>query len=103
MAPAVPAKGNRQAAGVSTNMVAGDPESVKTMLATLAEMQKKLTDNSEYVGRRFAEEARAIHHGESDARGIYGEASAAEAADLRDEGIQAMPLPFPVRPQGSDA
>lgn len=102
MAPAVPAKGNQRTAG-SAAMAAGDPEAVKAMLKTLAELQKSMIVKSEYVGGRFADEARAIHHGESDARGIYGETSPAEAVALRDEGISAMPLLFPVRPRGGDA
>jgi hypothetical protein len=93
MAPAIPAKGNR---GAETPMASGDAAAMKAMLAKLAELQKSMTDSSEYVGRRFAEEARAMHHGETDTRGIYGETSAAEAAALRDEGIPALPLLFPV-------
>lgn len=93
MAPAIPVKGNR---GAETPMAAGDPAAMKAVLARLAELQKSLTDSSEYVGHRFAEEARAMHYGETQTRGIYGETSAAEAAALRDEGIPAMPLLFPV-------
>ena len=45
-----------------------------------------------------ADEARAIHHGDSDKRSIHGEATPAEAARLTEEGIEVMPLPFPVTP-----
>lgn len=103
MAPAVPAKGNREPLPRQPVMAGGDDARLKEMLKAVAELQKAMTDNSEYVGPRFADEARAIHYGEKDARGIYGEASADEAAALRDEGIEAMPLLFPVRRGGGDA
>lgn len=51
--------------------------------------------NTEDVGRRFAEEARRIHYGEVDARGIRGEATPDEAEALRDEGIEFASLPLP--------
>lgn len=104
MAPAVPAKGNtRQPMPPQPVMAGGGDARLKEMLKAVAELQKAMTDNSEYVGPRFADEARAIHYGEKDARGIYGEASADEAAALREEGIEAMPLLFPLRPGGGDA
>ena len=51
--------------------------------------------NTEDVGPRFAEEARRIHYGESEQRGIRGQATSEERAALADEGIEAMPLPIP--------
>ena len=51
--------------------------------------------NTEDVGRRFAEEARRIHYGEVDARGLRGEATPDEAEALRDEGIEFASLPLP--------
>lgn len=48
---------------------------------------------AEYVGGRFAEEARRIHFDESPARGIYGEASADEARELAEEGVPFLPMP----------
>lgn len=47
----------------------------------------------DYVGDKFAEEARRIHYGETDERGIYGEATEDEAQDLDDEGIRVFRLP----------
>lgn len=85
MAPAVAAKGNRKT---------HSPAEVKQALAAMAELQDKIVASSDYVGDRFAEEARAIHLGEADARAIYGEATAADADALRDEGIAVAPLPF---------
>lgn len=61
-------------------------------------MIRKLRDhveqNSEYVGPRFADEARKIHHEETEPRGIYGEATLQDAQDLKDEGIEVQPLPL---------
>lgn len=51
--------------------------------------------HTEDVGERFPEEARRIHYGESAARGIRGQASAEQRAELADEGIEVMPLPLP--------
>jgi hypothetical protein len=59
----------------------------------LKDLRAHLTANAEHVGPAFAEEARAIHYGETEARSIYGEASREEAKALNDEGIPAMPLP----------
>ena len=56
-------------------------------------VRRHVEENSEYVGPRFAEEARKIHHEEIEARGIYGEASLAEAKELVEEGIDVLPLP----------
>ncbi len=59
------------------------------------EALRKILRNSENVGQRFPEEARAIHYGEAPRRSIRGEASAEEAASLRDEGIEVLSLPIP--------
>ena len=57
--------------------------------------------NTEDVGPAFAEEARRIHYGEAEQRGIRGQATADERAALADEGIEAMPLPVPAAFKGS--
>jgi hypothetical protein len=46
------------------------------------------------VARDFPEEARRIHYGESEKRGIYGEASEKEATELKDEGIDVHRIPW---------
>lgn len=74
------------------------PAEMKAMLARLAQVQAKLLETSEWVGRRFVEEARAIHHGEAEQRQIHGEASPADAVALAEEGVTLMPLPLPVTP-----
>jgi hypothetical protein len=61
--------------------------------ATLRRMREVVTSNAEYVGERFPEEARRIHYEESEARGIYGEASREDAESLAEEGIEVFPLP----------
>ena len=56
--------------------------------------------NTEDVGERFPEEARRIHYGETAHRGIRGQASAEQRAELAEEGIEVMPLPMPVGLKG---
>lgn len=59
----------------------------------LAAVHKHVTENAEDVGKRFADEAVKIHHGESESRAIYGEATPEDAEMLREEGVAFMPLP----------
>jgi hypothetical protein len=96
MAPAVGAKGN------SSDSASADPAGVKRMLAALAAEQKKMLESSEHVGDRFADEARAIHLGEADARAIHGRASPEQAESLAEDGIPVAPLPFPVPEPGEE-
>lgn len=51
--------------------------------------------NTEDVGKRFADEARRMHYGDTKARNIRGQATAREAVELLEEGIEVMPLPLP--------
>jgi hypothetical protein len=74
----------------------------KAMLAAAAGLQKRLLEGSEGVGDRFADEARAIHLGEAEARAIHGQATRAEAQSLLDEGVPIAPLPFPVAGPGEE-
>lgn len=60
----------------------------------LSQLRDYIEANSDYVGSGFAEEARKIHYGEAEKRSIYGEASAKEASDLREEGIDAVIVPW---------
>ena len=57
-------------------------------------VQNHIEKNFDHVGPRFAEEARKIHHGEAEKRSIYGEATRAEARELRDEGIDVNQIPW---------
>ncbi len=60
----------------------------------LNRLRASIEATCEDVGPRFAEEARRIHFGEASQRGIYGEASADDAAALRDDGIVCQVLPW---------
>jgi hypothetical protein len=57
--------------------------------------------NTDDVGKRFAEEARRIHYGESEERAIRGQATMAEAKALVEEGIAVVPLPVPAALKGT--
>ena len=56
-------------------------------------LRKYVQENADYVGPQFAEEARKIHYGETPERHIYGEATARDAQELVDEGIDVAALP----------
>ncbi len=60
----------------------------------LAEIRKKIEDNSENVGTNFVAEARAIHDGDAPERSIYGEAKIEDAKALVKDGINVTPLPW---------
>jgi hypothetical protein len=62
--------------------------------AALAELRRKVEENSEYVGMGFASEARMIHEGNAPERAIYGEAKPEDAVKLIEDGIPVAPLPF---------
>ncbi len=62
--------------------------------AALLEMRRQVETNCDYVGERFAEEARRIHYGEVDAHGIYGEATEQESHELTEEGIKVGRIPW---------
>jgi hypothetical protein len=100
MAPAVPAKGNSRPAG--SELFSGAPHEVKAMLAAAAALQKKMLADSESVGDRFADEARAIHLGEAEARAIHGRATREQAQGLAEDGIPVAALPFPVAEPGTE-
>lgn len=71
-------------------------EQQRKMMAALKDLSEKVRENAENVGDKFAEEARKIHFGETEARGIYGAATIEEAKGLAEDGIEFMPLPvFP--------
>ncbi|MBA86219.1 DUF1178 family protein [Thalassobius sp. S69A] len=60
----------------------------------ISELKRKIEENSEYVGQNFAQEARAMHEGDSPERAIHGEAKPEEAKKLIEEGVPVLPLPF---------
>jgi hypothetical protein len=65
----------------------------REILQQLKAMRDKVLAEAEYVGPRFADEARKIHNEEAPGRGIYGEASAEEVEELVNEGIDIVPIP----------
>jgi len=76
------------------------PTPAELQVAWLQAVQQVL-HNTEDVGERFPEEARRMHYGESDHRGIRGQATAEQRAALADEGIEVMALPLPAALKGS--
>lgn len=66
----------------------------KELRDALLKVRAEVEKNCEHVGDRFAEEARKIHYGESDKRGIYGETTDEEAEALAEEGIEFGRLPW---------
>ena len=88
MAPAVSTarqKEDTQALAVSTAQ--------KQALVKLKDAIREIRASSEDVGEKFPEEARKIHYGETEARGIIGQASPVEVKSLIEEGIEIAPLP----------
>jgi hypothetical protein len=70
------------------------PISPAQLRSALVELRRQVESNCDYVGPQFAEEARRIHYGESDPRGIYGEASAEDSRELAEEGIKFGRVPW---------
>jgi hypothetical protein len=66
----------------------------KELREALLQVRAEVEKNCEPVGDRFAEEARKIHYGESNKRGIYGETTDEEAEALAEEGIEFGRLPW---------
>jgi hypothetical protein len=64
------------------------------MIALLQRMRAQVEKNCDYVGPGFAEEARKIHRGETEGRGIYGETTPEEAESLAEEGIEVQSIPW---------
>jgi hypothetical protein len=87
MAPAV--SGTKAQQGV----LAPPPEAREMMMQAAQAVREHVEQNFDYVGDAFAREARAIHEGKSEERGIYGEASGLEVKKLIEDGVPVAPLP----------
>jgi hypothetical protein len=115
MAPAIPKKGRAKAVepveaaqppapapqpppGPQQQAAAGPIPA--QMVALLQRMRAEVEKNCDYVGSGFADEARKMHRGETEFRGIYGEASDADAEALQEEGIDIARLPWVPRADG---
>jgi hypothetical protein len=103
MAPAIPRKGGKAAVpAVAPAPEAAEPPPARAVAgpmpaelrAVLRRLRAEVEARCDYVGPRFAEEARRIHDGESEARGIYGEATDEEARALREEGVEFGRVPW---------
>jgi hypothetical protein len=93
MAPNVAPKGNRAGPPErAPHAVLADPKRVE-IVQQMRKLRTRLLESSEYVGGKFAEEARRIHYDDAERRGIHGEASVEEARELLDEGIDVFALP----------
>ena len=88
MAPAVATARKREDVAVATGNAAQ-----REVMAKLQEMARALKKTGEDVGERFPEEARKIHYGEADPRGIYGKATPDDVSSLLEEGVGILPLP----------
>jgi len=89
MAPAV----------AGTKAAAPSPEMQAVMMEAATRVRKHVEDNFDYVGDRFAREARDIHDGVMPDRGIYGEATPREVRELAEDGIPVAPVPGAPRPK----
>ena len=70
------------------------------LIGMLQKLRAEVEKNCDYVGPGLAEEARKIHRGEAEERGIYGEATPDEAEALADEGIELRQIPWVPRADG---
>lgn len=106
MAPRVGAKSNRGAVSAAPPSPTGakddtaeiSPELVRKVMAGIAAKQAEMLPQSRWVGREFADAARAMHEGRAKDDLIHGQTSPEEAQALRDDGIAAMPLLVPFVP-----
>ena len=94
MAPAV--------AGTKASQSGDAPVDMRAMMMdAMGKVRAHVEQNFDYMGDAFATEARAIHEGRSEDRGIYGEATPAEVKGLVEDGVKVAPLP-PAAPKKSE-
>ena len=86
------ARGEQAGSGATSSVTSMSPAQ---MQAAWLQAVQHVMANTEDVGQRFAEEARKMHYGESEERGIRGQATPEQTRDLMEEGIAVMPLPIP--------
>ncbi len=77
------------------------PQARQMMMEAIGKVRAHVEENFDYVGDTFAREARAIHEGKSEERGIYGEATPTEVKALVEDGVPVAALP-PAPPKKSD-
>lgn len=93
MAPGIPLKSNSKDDAPQKVATGIADQRMQAMIEVMREMRRQIEENAEYVGNKFADEARKIHYEEAEKRGIYGEATSDEAKALIDEGIEVHQLP----------
>ena len=77
------------------------PAKAKMMMEAMGRLRRHVESTFDDVGDAFASEARAIHEGRSEERGIYGQASPKEVRELMEDGVPIAPLP-PKPPEKDD-
>ena len=92
MAPPVRASKKRAASEALPQTVTNAPD--PQIVEAIRSIRDHVERTSDYVGDRFATEARAMHEGEMPHRPIYGEARPEDAKKLKEDGVPALPLPF---------
>jgi hypothetical protein len=90
-APSV-ASAPAQVSTAASGMGEAEIEHIKSLLTAAVH---QLIAQTEDVGERFPDEVRRMHYGEIETRGIRGQASAEQKAELLDEGIEVLSLPLP--------
>lgn len=93
MSPAV--AGTKKRSSVDGSRGDGPPDGPtrEVMMEVMGKVRAHVEENFDYMGDSFASEARAIHEGRSEERGIYGEATAKEVRDLAADGVPVAALP----------
>lgn len=94
---AVPAAAPSAGRAVAT-MGAEEAAKLQAVIGKLVEVQAQLLKSSSWVGKGFADKARAMHYGEEPKASIHGITDVEEAQALIDEGIAVAPLPIPIVP-----
>lgn len=84
MAPSIPSKNYK------SDLLNEKKDKVEVVLS---KVRKHVEDNFDYVGDKFADEARSMHYGEKEEREIYGETTIEDAVDLIEEGVNVKPIP----------
>jgi hypothetical protein len=77
----------------SEPMPPGAKLSSQELQGLMRRLRREIEAKADYVGPRFAEEARKMHEEDDSDRGIYGEATLDEAASLLEDGIPFLPVP----------
>ena len=89
MAPAIRDSGSKSGRDRSSEAIAAK---------VAGEVRRKIAETHDYVGDKFADEARSMYYGEIEHRPVWGEVTPDVAQELQEEGVPAMPIPKPFAP-----